>query len=79
MNGHYGDTIYNHAMTPNAPTFDCGNASHNAGLTAARSRHAGGVSVLLCDGSVRFVGDSIDLGIWRALATKSGGEVLGEF
>ncbi|MDA0833829.1 MAG: DUF1559 domain-containing protein [Planctomycetota bacterium] len=79
MNGHYGDTIYNHAMTPNAKTFDCGNASHNAGLTAARSQHAGGVSMLLCDGSVRFVSDSVDLGIWRALATKSGTEVLGEF
>jgi prepilin-type N-terminal cleavage/methylation domain-containing protein/prepilin-type processing-associated H-X9-DG protein len=79
MNGHYGDTMYNHYYRPNAPQFDCGNASHNYGLTAARSRHEGGVMVLLCDGSARFVGENIDLGIWRGLATRNGGEILGEF
>jgi hypothetical protein len=35
--------------------------------------------VLLCDGSARFVGENIDLGIWRGLATRNGGEILGEF
>ena len=79
MNGHYGDTIYNHALTPNSKTFDCGNLSHNAGLTAARSQHTGGVMVLLCDGSSRFVNDSIDAQLWQSLATRAGGEVLGEF
>jgi prepilin-type processing-associated H-X9-DG protein len=79
MNGHYGDTIYNHGLPPNSEIFDCGNTSHNSGLTAARSRHTGGVMTLLCDGSVRFVSDSVDLGIWRALATRAGGEVVGEF
>ncbi len=79
LNGHYGDTLYNHYYTPNAKQFDCGNASHNFGLTAARSRHTGGVHVLLCDGSVRFVNDSLDLSIWRGLGSRAGGEVLGEF
>jgi prepilin-type N-terminal cleavage/methylation domain-containing protein len=79
MNGHYGDTLYNHFYEPNSKQFDCGNASHNFGLTAARSRHEGGVTVTLCDGSVRIVGENIDLAIWRGLATRAGGEVLGEF
>ncbi len=79
MNGHFGDTLYNHALPPNAKTFDCGNVSHNAGFTAARSRHTGGVMVLLCDGSVRFIGDSIDLSIWRGLGSRNGGEVTSEF
>jgi prepilin-type N-terminal cleavage/methylation domain-containing protein/prepilin-type processing-associated H-X9-DG protein len=79
MNGHYGDTLYNHYYTPNSRQFDCGNASHNYGLTAARSRHSGGVTALLGDGSVRFVGDSVDLAVWRGTATRSGGEVAGEF
>ena len=79
MNGHYGDTLYNHFYSPNSKQFDCGNGSHNSGLTAARSRHIGGVAASLADGSVRFVSDNIDLAIWRGVATRSGGEVLGDF
>ena len=79
MNGHYGDTMYNHAMTPNSKQFDCGNNSHNAGYTAARSRHTGGVTVMLCDGSCRFVSDNIDLKLWQGLGSRDGGEIIGEF
>lgn len=43
---------------------------------AARSRHTGGVNAALADGSVRFYRDGIDLATWRALGTKSGGEVV---
>lgn len=79
MNGHYGDTLYNHYYPPNADQFDCGNGSHNYGLTAARSRHIGGVHVVLCDGSVRFVSENIYLSTWTGMATRAGSEVLGEF
>jgi hypothetical protein len=34
---------------------------------------------LLADGSVRFIGDNIDLGLYRALATIAGGEVVSEY
>jgi prepilin-type N-terminal cleavage/methylation domain-containing protein/prepilin-type processing-associated H-X9-DG protein len=79
LNGHYGDTLYNHYYAPNSRQFDCGNASHNFGLTAARSRHDGGVHVGLCDGSVRFVSENLNLATWRGLATCGGNEILGEF
>jgi prepilin-type N-terminal cleavage/methylation domain-containing protein/prepilin-type processing-associated H-X9-DG protein len=47
---------------------------------AARSRHPGGVNVVLADGSVRFVQQSVDLlSVWRPLATIAGGEVLPPF
>lgn len=46
---------------------------------AARSMHPGGVGALLADGSVRFVGNSINLTTWRALATICGGEVVGDY
>jgi prepilin-type N-terminal cleavage/methylation domain-containing protein/prepilin-type processing-associated H-X9-DG protein len=44
--------------------------------SAARSRHTGGVNVSLCDGSVRFVSNNIDLVTWQALGTMNGGEVV---
>jgi hypothetical protein len=33
----------------------------------------------MCDGSVRFVQDSVSIQTWRALATRNGSEVLGDF
>jgi prepilin-type N-terminal cleavage/methylation domain-containing protein/prepilin-type processing-associated H-X9-DG protein len=79
INGHYGDALYNHFYAPNAPVWDCGNGFSNKGLTAARSNHPGGVNLLLCDGSVRFVSNGINLLTWRALSTRAGGEVIGDY
>jgi len=80
INGHYGNTLYNHFYTPNqAGKWDCGNGSHNKGLTAARSNHTGGVNLLLVDGSVRFVRDGVNPVAWTGLGTRAGGEVLGDF
>ncbi|MFM9966595.1 MAG: DUF1559 domain-containing protein [Planctomycetaceae bacterium] len=79
INGHYADTLYNHFHTPNSRKWDCGNGSHNKGLVSARSDHPGGVHVGLCDGGVRFISDNINLTIWRALSTRNGREVIGEF
>jgi len=45
---------------------------------AARSRHRGGVNASLCDGSVKFFTDGVDLEIWKALATKAGEEVYSD-
>lgn len=45
----------------------------------SRSLHTGGVHVLMCDGTVRFVSNNIDINTWRNLSTMRGGEVLGEF
>jgi prepilin-type N-terminal cleavage/methylation domain-containing protein/prepilin-type processing-associated H-X9-DG protein len=72
--GNYGNTLYNHYYPPNAVQWDCMNMAQQKGLTAARSLHPGGVSVLFCDSSVRFVDDSVAIDLWRALATISGGE-----
>jgi prepilin-type N-terminal cleavage/methylation domain-containing protein/prepilin-type processing-associated H-X9-DG protein len=44
-------------------------------IQVARSRHAGGVQILMCDSSAHFVADDIDLNIWRAMSTMAGGEV----
>jgi prepilin-type processing-associated H-X9-DG protein len=39
------------------------------------SHHPGGVNVLLLDGSVRFIKETIDRATWRALGTRSGQEI----
>jgi prepilin-type processing-associated H-X9-DG protein len=59
------------AGNPPCTTAGSGN-SHKA----ARSRHSGGVNVLMGDGSVRFVRDTIVLATWRAMGTMNGGEVI---
>jgi prepilin-type N-terminal cleavage/methylation domain-containing protein/prepilin-type processing-associated H-X9-DG protein len=40
------------------------------------SAHPGGVNVLLGDGSVRFVKETVALPVWRALGSRAGGEVI---
>jgi prepilin-type N-terminal cleavage/methylation domain-containing protein len=87
MPGRYADTTYNHVAKPNAPFPDCvmhqklyeGRPPLNDATLTARSRHSGGVHVMLMDASVRFVKDSIDLASWRALATRAGGETIGDY
>lgn len=48
-------------------------------VQASRSMHTGGVQVLLCDGSVRFVSENINLATWKSLGTVGSREVIGEF
>lgn len=75
INGHYGDALFNHYYTPNSKKWDCGNGSNNRALSSARSFHPNGVNVLMVDGSVRFVPNSIAVDSWRAMSTRAGGEV----
>lgn len=43
------------------------------------SYHVGGAQYAMGDGSVRFISENIDLNLYRALGTRAGGEVTGEF
>jgi prepilin-type N-terminal cleavage/methylation domain-containing protein len=76
--GNYGNAVYNHYYTPNAAAWDCLNMAQQKALTAARSQHPGGVMLLACDGSVRFMGGDITATTWHALATRSGGEAVAD-
>jgi prepilin-type processing-associated H-X9-DG protein len=60
-------------FTPNSPIPDLIGGSGR--LCAARSRHPGGVNASFCDGSARFLSNSIDKTAWSALWTRSGGEI----
>jgi prepilin-type N-terminal cleavage/methylation domain-containing protein/prepilin-type processing-associated H-X9-DG protein len=61
--------------TPNTKNADCTQTSET-GMLAMRSRHSGGVNVLLSDGSVRFIKDSVNQTTWWAIGTKAGGETV---
>ena len=74
--GAYNNGLYNNVRTPNSPQMDCVQHS-NPAWKAARSRHSGGVSAVLADGSVRFVADGVSGPTWAALGTRAGGDVPG--
>jgi len=57
------------------PPCSIGNGSQ-PDFAAARSHHSGGVNVLFADGSAKFIKDSVNIDIWRAISTKDGGEVV---
>jgi prepilin-type processing-associated H-X9-DG protein len=83
--GAPGHSMYNHHRTPNDGGMDCrGGLPHSSRSdpywaelshsVAARSKHAGGVHALYCDGSVQFIDDGVHAAVWAAMATRAGNE-----
>ena len=62
-------------IPPNNPMHCTQDRSDANQWAAARSRHPNGVNVVMADGAVGFVSSSVDIGVWQAMATISGGEV----
>lgn len=69
-------TYYYHVLPPN--DLSCMYPPSRV-TTTANSRHTGGVHLLLCDGSTRFVSENIDINVWQAIGSRKGGEVIGNF
>ena len=73
-------TQYNHVATPNSNS--CGGTGFPGTMTnmamqiSANSRHTGGVQAMMGDTSIRFVTNSIDLTVWRAIGSRAGSEVV---
>jgi prepilin-type N-terminal cleavage/methylation domain-containing protein len=75
LEGNMSWTRYNHVLTPGHKTCVNG-VTWNGVIMTAGSRHDGGVGLLLGDGSVRFVKETVSPPIWRALGTIAGGETV---
>ncbi|MGO9466766.1 MAG: DUF1559 domain-containing protein [Isosphaeraceae bacterium] len=84
-NGSHAGTLhfnaYNHWNTPNTLSCVAGNTwggppgGYNDILSAS-SNHPGGVNVAFCDGSVKFLKNSVALNTWWALGSRNVGEVI---
>ena len=85
----YMGTHYNHMYTPNSSFPDCclacrlsagntraGRDNTERVIITARSYHPGSVNVLMSDGAVRSVANTVDLTVWRAIGTRSGQEPI---
>jgi prepilin-type N-terminal cleavage/methylation domain-containing protein/prepilin-type processing-associated H-X9-DG protein len=72
VSGQPACTRYLHIMPPN--TWSCRSMLQIAHV--ANSRHAGGVNVMFCDGSVKFIKSSINVTTWWALGSRAGGEIV---
>jgi prepilin-type N-terminal cleavage/methylation domain-containing protein/prepilin-type processing-associated H-X9-DG protein len=65
---------YSHVNGPNQKS--CMEGDEADTFVSASSMHPGGVNVLLCDGSVKFVKSSIFIRTWHALGTIDFNEVI---
>jgi prepilin-type N-terminal cleavage/methylation domain-containing protein len=76
LQGYHSTTIYFHVGPPNSRScmFPPGRIA-----TTAISQHPSGVTLALCDGSVRFVSQTIDLRTWRNLGQRDDGEAMGDY
>ncbi|HTQ40014.1 MAG TPA: DUF1559 domain-containing protein [Pirellulales bacterium] len=86
VSGEFRCAMYNHYYPPNHVLPDCMGALRGGGpqyeftpfgWRTARSLHQGGVNLLLADGSTHFVSDTISTALWKALASRAGGEPTG--
>ena len=75
---------YDHALPPNSPGCLTGDRPQTEleyiqfmirAVRPASSLHDGGVNAAICDGSVRFVSQSIDRDVWQAVGTRAGQEM----
>ncbi|MCA9064507.1 MAG: DUF1559 domain-containing protein [Planctomycetaceae bacterium] len=72
-------SCYAHTMNPNEkPCLSFNDTGDWFGdtLYGASSAHPGGVHVLFTDGSVHFVTENVDHGVWKAVGTRNGREAV---
>jgi prepilin-type N-terminal cleavage/methylation domain-containing protein/prepilin-type processing-associated H-X9-DG protein len=67
---HSGPSLYESPVVIHPPNSPLGHTDEMYSL------HPGGANVLMGDGSVRFIKQSVNLRAWQALSSRSNGEVI---
>jgi prepilin-type N-terminal cleavage/methylation domain-containing protein/prepilin-type processing-associated H-X9-DG protein len=67
---HSGPSLYESPLVIHPPNSPLGHTDEMYSL------HPGGANILMGDGSVRFVKESINLLTWQSLSSRCGGEVI---
>jgi type II secretory pathway pseudopilin PulG len=75
LDGRFLQGTFTATRVANDPKPDV-NCEGLGGLSGLRSLDKGGINLSICDGSVRHVSKKIDRDVWKALATRAGGEVV---
>jgi prepilin-type N-terminal cleavage/methylation domain-containing protein/prepilin-type processing-associated H-X9-DG protein len=70
LEAHSGPSLYEDPVVIHPPNSPLGHTDEMYSL------HPGGANVLMGDGSVRFIRQSINLLTWQALSSRSSGEVI---
>jgi prepilin-type N-terminal cleavage/methylation domain-containing protein/prepilin-type processing-associated H-X9-DG protein len=88
--GRLHSSSFQTILPPNKPSCFRGTGLNSQGVSSAGSRHQGGVHILMADGAVRFMTDSVDsgnlaltpqiggqspYGLWGALGTAASAEM----
>ena len=85
--GGWGDFL-NGEHWPQGALFDgmpgpnggpCAINCNNLRGNSFHSFHSGGIQIVLCDGSARFISENISSFVFASLITRGKGEVMGEF
>ncbi len=84
--GEQGYSMMNFIQVPNDSQYQFGHCTilaqganggaDDSAFIRPDSYHPGGCNILFCDGSVRFVKSTINLGAFRAILSLNGGEVV---
>ncbi len=70
-------TLYQHSAPPNDRM--CAFPVNRTCSMPASSAHGNGVNLLLCDGTVKFVYQGVNMATWRALGTRDGKDTPGDY
>ena len=54
-------------------------AGYCAAQAALKSNHTGGINIVLCDGSVAWLNNAIDITVYKDLADREDGNPIGSF